>query len=284
MSPRTRAFAFAVSVLFTFAAGAQDIQHPVACAKSAQYDGADWHLNGSGVVCCPCRVPCPCRTNGRPSYGHCEATLYLQVKDGHYGQVDLSGLHLVDTGGACSMTYQNLSALYFDEKDKPEQQSAFMKVIASFFPNKTIRFRYVRAVPIRANVTADHLFHINIPEILDMEVDRNWGQPSPPFLFTAAVDYFSNALQYAQNLRYQLHDPAAQLNFDYSRRQANYRIVDVGSEQYRHKTMLIQYEDGKGWFNQPQLGLIKAQGIPLPDQSAVRNMANRSRAGRWQDR
>jgi hypothetical protein len=273
-SPNTGAFVFALGVLFTGAAGAQEIQRPAGGAQNAQYDGADWHLKGSGVVCCPCRVPCPCRTNGRASYGHCEATLYLEVKDGHYGPVDLSGLHLVDTGGACSMTYQSLSALYFDEKDTQEQQMAFMKVIASFFPNKAIRFRYVRAVPIRANLSADHLFYINIPEILDMEVDRNWGQPTSPFLFTAAVDYFSNALQYAQNLRYQLHDPAAQLNFDYSRRQANYRIVDIGSEQYRLKTMLIQYEDGKGWFNQSQLELIKAQGIPLPDQSAVRKMAD----------
>src|SRR6516165_10725373 len=46
-------------------------------SRTAHSTGKDWHLKGEGVVCCPCAVPCPCRTNGRPTYGHCEATLYL---------------------------------------------------------------------------------------------------------------------------------------------------------------------------------------------------------------
>ncbi len=103
-----------------------------------------------------------------------------------------------------------------------------------------------------------------------MVVDRNWGQTAPPFPLDAATDYFSNTLQYAQNLRYQMHDEEAKLDFDYSHRQANYRRVELNAEQYRSKSMLIQYLDGRGGFNDDQLRLIRKQELPMPDLDAIR--------------
>jgi hypothetical protein len=110
-----------------------------------------------------------------------------------------------------------------------------------------------------------------------MIVDRNWGQPEPPFPLMAATDHFSNVLQYAQNLRYWMHDKEANLDFDYSRRQANYRVVDLDASQYRSRSMLIQYPEGQGWFNEKQLQLIKAQKLPPPDLASLRELAKRLR-------
>src|SRR5437773_12370457 len=68
-------------------------------------DGSAWSLKGEGIVCCPCAVPCPCRSNARSTYGHCEATMYLHIREGHCGAVRLNGVRLVNTAGACAMSY-----------------------------------------------------------------------------------------------------------------------------------------------------------------------------------
>jgi hypothetical protein len=249
-------------------------QNPLSATehRSATSDGADWHLKGEGVVCCPCKVPCPCRTNDKASFGHCEATLYLHVRKGHYGPVNLDNMRVVNTGGACAMSYEHLAALYFDAETSAEQQAAFLKLMASFLPGQSAEFPQVRVVRINAQVTDDHLYHISIPGILQMMVDRNWGRSKPPMPMFAAVDYFSNTLQYAQNLRYVMQDDDAKLNFDYSRRQANYRDVDLDVQQYRSKQMLVQFEDGSGWFNADQQRLIRQLNLPVPDLAAVRRL------------
>jgi hypothetical protein len=247
-----------------------------------RYDGADWKLNGDGVVCCPCTVPCPCRSNAPPSFGHCEATLYLRIKEGRYGTISLDDTQLIEAGGMCAVSYNRLSALYFDRSLTAAQQSAFMKLFASFSPDQVGIFPHVRVVAFDSHVTGGHLFNVSIPGIVEMIVDRNWGQSSPPMLMVAAPDHFSNAIQYIQNIRYRIHDPEAKLDFDYSRRQANYRTVNLTAGQYRSKVMLIQFEDGKGWFNARQMDLIKAQHLTIPQLDAIRKEAIRLREAKPQ--
>ncbi|MGH9328766.1 MAG: DUF1326 domain-containing protein [Terriglobia bacterium] len=242
-----------------------------------RYDGAAWKVKGAGIVCCPCTVPCPCRTNAAPSYGHCEATLYLRIRQGHYGNVSLDGMQVIDSGGMCAVSYKQLSALYFDSSASPAQRLAMMKLIASFSPEMVTRFPHVRVVHIDSKITDDRLFNVSIPGILQMVVDRDWGGASPPMPMVAAPDHFSNLIQYVQNIRYRLSDPTAGLDFDYSHRQANYRIVDLGMEQYRSKSMLIQFATGKGWFAPQQLQLIKLQHLAVPQLEVIRKEAIRLR-------
>lgn len=244
---------------------------------SVRYDGADWKIKGDGVVCCPCTVPCPCRTNGPASYGHCEATLYLRIRQGHYADLDLGGMQMVRSGGMCAVNYEKLSALYFDPSASPDQRAALMKLMASFSEDRVAEFPHIRVVPFIAQITDDHLFSIRLPDILEMTVDRNWGEATPPMPFVAAQDGFSNALQYAQNIRYRMHDREAGLDFDYSRRQANYRVVDLTRGQYRSKSMLIQFTDGQGRFSAKQMGLIDAQHLALPQLDVIRKEALRLR-------
>jgi hypothetical protein len=189
--------------------------------------------------------------------------------------VKLNGLQAVQTGGSCAMSYKRLAALYLDASLSEEQRAAFMKLLASFFSDRTAEFPYVRTIPIKGRITDGHLFEVSIGNILEMKVDRNWGQPNPPFPEVAACDYYSNTIQYAQNIRYRMNDSQAQLTFNYSRRLGNYRSVNVDADQYRAKSMLIQFQDGTGWFNHDQLKLIDEQHLTLPDLDAIR--ANVSR-------
>ncbi len=247
------------------------------------YDGAAWKIKGEGIVCCPCTVPCPCRTNSVPSYGHCEATLYLRIAQGNYGKVDLSGMQMVSAGGMCAIHYQNLSSVYFDASSSYAQHLAFMKLLASFSGDQSGSFPHVRVVRIDAQVTGGHLFKVIIPGALEMIVDRNWGQSAPPMPFVAAPDSFSNLLQYAQNIEYRMHDAAAGLDFDYSHRQANYRKIDLTDQQYRSRLMLIQFGNGKGGFTPGQMQLIKAQHLTLPELDSIQQKALRLRDAKIHD-
>jgi hypothetical protein len=74
-----------------------------------------------------------------------------------------------------------------------------------------------------------------------------------------------------------MHDDKAGLNFDYSRRQANYRVIDLTHRQYLTKSMLVQFADGKGWFSAQQMALIKAQNLQVPELNSIRDKAVRLR-------
>src|SRR5881392_3278081 len=61
---------------------------------------ADWRVRGSYFEGCNCEAICPCRSvGGRPggpsSFGECFGTLSWHVHDGHWGDIDLSGLLVV---------------------------------------------------------------------------------------------------------------------------------------------------------------------------------------------
>jgi hypothetical protein len=175
------------------------------------------------------------------------------------------------------MSYEKLAALYFDRSAGPAVQEAFLKLLASFLATKTAEFPYVRTVSINAQATEGHLLHVSIPEILEMVVDRNWGGTSPLLQEIAAQDRFSNTLRYIQNIRYRMHDESAKLNFDYSRRQANYRTIDLDVADYRARKMLIQFTDGTGWFSAGQLRLIQEHHLLLPDLKAISQQVIRLR-------
>ena len=270
----------AIALLHLALATALFAQSPGGESAGAGLSGAaSWHLKGDGVVCCPCRVPCPCRMNAKPSFAHCEATLFLRIKQGQYGDVNLDGMKLVSSGGMCAVDYQHRSALYFSSSDSPERQAAFIALDSSFSGNAA-GHPYSRTVALNAQVIDEHLFKVSIPGILEIMADRNWGLPAPPMPMVAAPDHFANQLQYIQNLRYSIHDPEAGLDFDYSRRQANYRVVDLSDEDYRTKSMLIQYADYNGWYTPGQMALIKAQHLEIPDPDALREQAIRLKNGR----
>ena len=182
------------------------------------------------------------------------------------------------------MDYQKLAALYFDSSTTPEQQLAFMRLVSSFFPAGVAEFPYVRTVPIEAQINEDRFFRVGIPGILQMSVDRNWGRPTAPLPPIAACDHFSNMLQYSQNIRYRMHDNLANVDFDYSNRQANYRTVELDIGQYRSRSMLVQHVDRSGWFNEPQLRLIREQHLALPDLEGIREAASRLRRTRGEGR
>jgi hypothetical protein len=51
-----------------------------------------WALKGAWFKNCNCDPGCPCDFNQNPTHGQCEGIIGMRIDDGHFGDVDLSGL------------------------------------------------------------------------------------------------------------------------------------------------------------------------------------------------
>lgn len=52
----------------------------------------DWRMQGLEFTNCNCSWGCPCQFNGLPTQGNCRAFVFVQIDQGHFGDVPLDGL------------------------------------------------------------------------------------------------------------------------------------------------------------------------------------------------
>ncbi|PYT35222.1 MAG: hypothetical protein DMG58_02620 [Acidobacteria bacterium] len=223
-----------------------------------------WHVKGEGLVCCPCKVPCPCRSNARPTHTHCENTGLTRIHRGHYGKVSLDGFTFVAVNGAME-TQTAPDMLYVEPSATDEQLIALERIMQSFNPLQPSIILNVERAPISFVTSGqDNVYEVRIPKLLEIKIRRELNNEGEPLFPTAALDQFSNRIEYARNLTYKFWDQNGALKWDYSGRQANFRTIDLDSRAYTSQTMLIQFADGSGSFNKKQLELIKSEKLPVP--------------------
>ncbi|MBM3814079.1 MAG: DUF1326 domain-containing protein [Acidimicrobiia bacterium] len=51
-----------------------------------------WKIRGENMSSCNCDWGCPCQFNAHPTHGTCEAIVGFRIAEGHFGDVDLSGV------------------------------------------------------------------------------------------------------------------------------------------------------------------------------------------------
>jgi hypothetical protein len=93
----------------------------------------DFDVEGISFTECQCTAyGCPCRSNGHPTHGACDAADFTFIKKGHYGNVDMSGFKAVAVGDLIDKDASKTSGtVYFDEKTTPAQREAFQEMFAS---------------------------------------------------------------------------------------------------------------------------------------------------------
>jgi tetratricopeptide (TPR) repeat protein len=221
-----------------------------------------WHLKGEGFVCCPCKVPCPCRSNGPPTYGHCESTGAYRVREGNYDHIRLDGLVLI-LGDACMSGDKAPARVWVEPSVSMEQIIGMERIFQCLDPLRPFVFLTVNRAKIIYEVSAqEKLLAVNVPSTVEMKVRRRLNSEGEPLLQTAAMDRFSNVIEYAQNLTYKMWDKDGKLALDYSGRQANFRMFDLDAQDVLELKMLLQYANGMGRFNQKQLELIDSLKLP----------------------
>ena len=222
---------------------------------------AQWHLKGEGMVCCPCNTPCPCRSNAPPTHGHCESTGGFHIAKGNYGDIPLDGVSFVVVSAA--MDTQGVPAVfYIDSSATTEQVVALERVFQQFTPLHQFMSLDTMLVKVTFERSRE-AYNVEVPGVIQMKIERQLNSNGDPLLRTAALDYFSNVLEYTHNLVYKVTDAQAGLKWDYSGRQSNYRTIDLDSRDYWDAAMLIQFADGSGYFTDKQLDLIHSLNLPM---------------------
>jgi hypothetical protein len=110
----------------------------------------DWRIAGEEVGSCSCDWACPCQFEGDPTHGHCQVIASLQIEEGHFGDVDVSGVNLGALFAFPGPLYEGNGThqLFFDEGTSEEQRDAleklwsgqyggpFFEIFSTIAPNK----------------------------------------------------------------------------------------------------------------------------------------------------
>lgn len=92
-----------------------------------------WRLVGEWFDNCSCAIPCPCTFAQPADNDYCEYVLFWRVSEGHYGDIDLSGLSMVKVGrydgDLWAATANGVSGFYIDERADDAQADALFETI-----------------------------------------------------------------------------------------------------------------------------------------------------------
>jgi len=227
-----------------------------------------WSLEGFAMTLCPCGTPCPCRSGAAPTHDRCEATTFVDVVTGHYGDVRLDGVRFVTVA---DMHRGRWLVAYGEAAAPGEAREAMLHIAENMVMPRTF-FAPVLAPILRPRITVRTVERIEyetaedglrrrvrIPGLLELDARLRADAAGRPRQLVPALDLFGNWIAYADNLVYRYGDPAVGLNVDYSGRQANMKSFRVAKEDYDANRLLAQEASAmRGSWTPHQRALIAA--------------------------
>ena len=226
--------------------------------KPAEKTIPDFELHGISFTECACTAyGCPCRSNGHPTHGGCDAADFAYFKQGHFGKVKLDGFKAVVVGDLIDKDMSKVKGtIYFDEKDTPEQQEAFKQMLAFMFAWNPPKIEQVKMVPIQFTESGD-TYTLTIPGILEEKAVKKSGAKPVP-----AMDLWGNKITYVDNVVFKYHDKGIG-EWDLSGRQANVKEISTTKAMWEQKKMLIQHGDMSGTWTAEQRKMIEKEGMKV---------------------
>jgi len=231
--------------------------------KSMPKDVPEFDVQGISMTECQCTAyACPCRSNGHPTHGSCDAADFTYIKHGHYGKVDMSGFKAVVVGDLIDHDGSKVEGTaYFDEKSTKEQQEAFGQMLAFMFGWNPPHIVATKVVPVNFQVSADkNTYTLTIPGILDEKGVMKRDKDGKPLHVVPAMDLWGNKITYLENVVFKWHDKGVG-EWDLSGRQANVKEFHTTKEMYANKKLLMQHGDMTGTWTAEQKKMIEAMGM-----------------------
>jgi hypothetical protein len=93
---------------------------------------ADWKMKGQYLKNCSCLSTCPCDTTGYPAPNKfCEGMTGMNIQEGHFGEVDLSGLKWVNSYHWPGPLHEGNGTLelFIDEGANEAQRNALLTIL-----------------------------------------------------------------------------------------------------------------------------------------------------------
>ncbi len=136
-----------------------------------------WEIKAREFVNCNCDYGCPCQFNALLTKGNCEAIAGIQIDEGHYGDVDLSGLRIATIfywPGAIHEGNGKYQAVV-DERADEKQRGALLNIMSG---EDTDPFATMFAV--FATTVSKSFEPIFAPIDFEVDVDGRTGRLSIP--------------------------------------------------------------------------------------------------------
>lgn len=127
----------------------------------------EWTIQGEELANCNCNFGCPCQFSVLPTHGNCEAAVVFDIKSGHHGDTDLSGLRAAGVyywPGAIHEGNGQMQ-LIIDESATAEQRNALQSILTGGDTDEMATFWYVYSA--MAPTKHDTLF---------LPIELNWDR------------------------------------------------------------------------------------------------------------
>jgi hypothetical protein len=178
-----------------------------------------WRIEGEYFESCNCELLCPCllsHAQARPTEGHCDVVLAINITNGDCGGIDLSGLRAVQvltTPGPMAQGNGTL-AVYVDNRANDDQRSALEAIFTGRVggPPSLLAGMVSRRLPTRSaqiDFTADgRRCQVSIPGITNVTVEGVIGAGNQVVWLDNVGHPFSPRLAAAKagESRYRDHD------------------------------------------------------------------------------
>lgn len=91
----------------------------------------EWRIKGREFANCNCSYGCPCQFSALPTHGNCQAAVAYQIDEGHFGDVDLSGLRAAGVYAWPAAVHEGNGKmqLIIDESASEAQREAMLKIM-----------------------------------------------------------------------------------------------------------------------------------------------------------
>lgn len=232
-------------------------------AKSVPKNIPDFDVQGISMTECQCTAyACPCRSNGHPDHGSCDAADFTYIKHGHYGKVDMSGFKAVLVGDLIDPDASKVQGTaYFDKDTTPAQREAFNEMLSFMFGWNPPHIVGSKVVSIDFKESPDkNTYTLTIPDILEEKGVMKRDSDGKPLNVVPAMDLWGNKITYVDNVVFKYHDKGVG-DWDLSGHQANVKEFHTTKEMYEKKKLLMQHGDMSGTWTAEQKDMIKRMGM-----------------------
>ncbi len=91
----------------------------------------EWTVKGREFANCNCAYGCPCQFNALPTDGLCQAVAGFQIDEGHFGDVDLSGVRAAEIYAWPGPVHEGNGKMQIivDERASKAQREAMLKIM-----------------------------------------------------------------------------------------------------------------------------------------------------------
>jgi hypothetical protein len=198
----------------------------------------DWRITGEYFESCNCAVLCPCllsRAQARPTEGHCDVVLAVQVERGAYGDTPLDGLAVAVAAYTPGVMAEGnwTMATYVDERASAPQRAGLEAIVSGDAGGPLARLRPLfgtrlptRAVPIRVVIDGKRRA-LSIPGVAEVEIEGIAGVGDREVWLDNVGHFASRRLAAARGGASRFRDHS--LTFDNSGRNGHYSAIDWSS-------------------------------------------------------